>query len=121
MILLAKRLDVSKNDNGVSKKQRLWTVFVSFSKRFRWQKKKKKKKIGAATVTTRHAVRRKISRLYSFITVNKLAELFRNIRFPHIFSKSVNEVTIEFWFRYTVLQKFLQANMIFSTNQLCRR
>ena len=42
--------------------------------------------------------------------VNKFSKLFRKIRFPHNFS---NSVTIEFWVRYSLLQKFPQANIIF--------
>ena len=50
---------------------------------------------------------------YSFIKVNKLSELFRKIRFPHNFSSSANLATIEFKFRHFLLQKFIQAYIIF--------
>ena len=51
-----------------------------------------------------------IERSYSFIPVNKFSKSFRTIRFSHNFS---NSVTVDFWFRYSLLQKFPQAKIIF--------
>ena len=49
----------------------------------------------------------------SFITVNKLSELLQKVRFFYNVSKSVHQVTVKFWFRYTLLQKCFQTDAIF--------
>ena len=48
-----------------------------------------------------------------FIMVNKFSELLRKVRFSYNFSKSVHYVTVNFWFRYTLLQKCFQTDAIF--------
>ena len=48
--------------------------------------------------------------------VNDLSKLFwkkKKKRFPNNFSKTINYVIVEFWFRYTFMHKFLEANIIF--------